>query len=66
MSLATLGTKPRITHRYGVTTVEPAARQPLTRAEQLSARRALTRHVVLGALMIGSAAYGLVMALTFL
>jgi hypothetical protein len=65
MSLATLGTKPRITRRYGVTTVEPAARAPLTREEQLSAGRALTRHVVLGAMIVGSATYGVVMAMTF-
>jgi hypothetical protein len=66
MSLATLGSKPRIgTHRYGTTTVETVAPRTLTRDEELSAGRALTRHVVLGVLMAGSAVYGLVMALTF-
>jgi hypothetical protein len=66
MSLATLGSKPRIvTQRYGTTTVETAARRPLTREEGLTAGRALTRHVVLGVLMTGSAVYGLIMALTF-
>jgi len=66
MSLASLGTKPRvITHRYGTTTVESATRRPLTREEELTAGRAITRHVVLGVLMAGSAVYGLIMALTF-
>jgi len=66
MSLATLGRKPRIiTHRYGTTTVESVARRPLTREEELTAGRALTRHVVLGVLMAGSAVYGLIMAVTF-
>jgi hypothetical protein len=66
MSLATLGSKPRtITHRYGTTIVETAARRPHTREESLTAGRALTRHAVLGLLMAGSAVYGLIMALTF-
>jgi len=66
MSLATLGSKPRIiTHRYGTTTVETAAPRPLTPEDGLTAGRALTRHVVLGVLMAGSAVYGLIMALTF-
>ena len=66
MSLATLGTKPRvITHRYGTRTVESVTRRPLTRVEALTAGRAITRHVVLGVRMAGSAVYGLIMALTF-
>jgi hypothetical protein len=66
MSLATLGRKPRsITHRYDTTTIEPVVRRPLTREEELTVGRALTRHVVLGVLMAGSAVYGLIMAVTF-
>ena len=66
MSLATLRSKPRIiTHRYGTTTVETVTRQPLSRDEELTLGRALTRHAVLGLMMLGSAVYGLVMALTF-
>ena len=66
MSLATLGSKPRnITHRHGTTAVETVPRRPLTRGEALTTGRALTRHVVLGVLMAGSAVYGLIMALTF-
>jgi hypothetical protein len=65
MSLATLGTKSRVTHRYGVTTVERVARGPRTREEQLSAGRALTRHVILGVLTFGCAVYGVAMAFAF-
>ena len=65
MSLATLGTKSHVTHHYGATTVERIERHPVTREEQLSAGRALTRHVVLGVLAFGCAVYGVAMALTF-
>ena len=63
MSLATLGTKLHVTHRPHPSTAGRAVSQPSSREERLSAGRALTRHVVLGVLALGCAAYGLLMAL---
>ena len=63
MSLATLGTKLNATHRPHAATPGRAVTQPSSLEAQLSAGRALTRHVVLGALALGCAAYGLFMAM---
>ena len=63
MSLATLGTKLHVTHRHHAATPGRAVTQRYGREAQLSAGRALTRHVVLGALALGCAAYGLFMAM---